>query len=31
LYAHQEGCAQSKDGQERDQEAGSEVGSLIFR
>jgi hypothetical protein len=30
LHAHQEGCAQSEDGEEREQEDGSQLGSFIF-
>jgi hypothetical protein len=30
LHAHQEGCAQSEDGQERDQENGAQLGPFIF-
>jgi hypothetical protein len=28
-HAHQEGCAQSKDGEEREQQDGSQVGSFV--
>jgi hypothetical protein len=30
LHAHQEGCAQGEDGEEREQEDGSQLGSFIF-
>jgi hypothetical protein len=29
LHAHQEGCAQDEDGEEREQEDGSQLGSFI--